>query len=117
MTRISFEDTPEKKSGEHRDFETNKAAADRLIKEHEGKLPDGMSVTVDHFRMMFSFQTQTVAQIATPVSLHQDMMSFLPEMRYQMAFYKKGAEYAAKQALERAERVLESTIASRGEWI
>ena len=100
MTRISFDDAPEKKSGPHRDFETNYAAAQRLIKENEGKLPDGLSLTVDHYRLMFSFQTPRVAQVATPVSLHQDMLSFMPEMRAQLAFYKKGAEYAARQAQE-----------------
>jgi len=55
--------------------------------------------------------------VANPVSLHQDMLSFMPEMRAQLAFYKKGAEYSRRMALERAETALESTIAERGEWM
>lgn len=106
MSRISFDDAPEKKSGAHPDWENNFAAAQRLIKENEGKLPEGMSVTVDNFRIMFSFQTPRVAQVATPISLHQDLMSFMPEMRAQLAFYKKGAEFAQRIGLELAERAL-----------
>lgn len=97
------EENSESSKGPHPDWERNFASSQQLIKENEGKLPEGLSLTVDHYRLMFSFQTPTVAQIATPISLHQDMMSFLPEMRAQLAFYKKGAEYSQanrKQAQE-----------------
>ncbi len=102
--------------GPHPDWQRNYEAAEYLIKETQGKLPEGMSLQLDDFKLTFSFTAPRISPVATPVSLHQDLVSFLPEMRAQLSFYKKGAEFYAEECLKRPETARKSINVTIGRW-
>lgn len=102
MVEIEFDDKDDKvKKGPHPDWERNYATAGVLIEMHGSSLPEGMSLSLDKFRLMLAFQSPWTPTYATPISLHQDMLSFNPLMRHKFEFYKTQAALINQKAQER----------------